>query len=310
MNNDEKIARAVNEFHSLDYGKFSEKEALTKLASVQEYVRTQDVPVVNITSIYNEIHKYGHYTIKDLTVPPPWKASIMAYEIESETVCLILSGVRDWKEDEDNEIYPIWQTHNPIDWNEVRWTYKNVVFAKGRNPDTGEWVPMHPLWVMDYAVDNDGQLLDIHFRTVSTEDDMNVPLTSEFINPKYAELPFVSHLVALNFMACRNVDVVDTVYESRSERRRMERTGVKVSRITVFPTGKSRRSEKNTIPVGVPLTTVRGHYAHYGDCCPFRHDPKGLLFGRLEGKYWIPQHAIGSEEFGVNVNDYKLKEGD
>jgi hypothetical protein len=55
------------------------------------------------------------------------------------------------------------------------------------------------------------------------------------------------------------------------------------------------------LKVGVPLTSVVGHFARYGV------DGRGLLFGKYAGRFWIPQHARGKKELGVNVNDYDLK---
>jgi hypothetical protein len=33
---------------------------------------------------------------------------------------------------------------------------------------------------------------------------------------------------------------------------------------------------------------------------------KGLLFGKFEGRFWVPQFARGSKEFGETVKDYRL----
>jgi hypothetical protein len=51
----------------------------------------------------------------------------------------------------------------------------------------------------------------------------------------------------------------------------------------------------------VPLTSVRGHFATYGQ------DGRGLLFGKYAGRYWIPQHARGSAEHGVVAQEFRLE---
>lgn len=54
------------------------------------------------------------------------------------------------------------------------------------------------------------------------------------------------------------------------------------------------------------LHIVPGHFSHYGDCCPGAHEPHGLLFGRLSGVYWMPQHMRGNPARGVVQTDYDL----
>jgi hypothetical protein len=53
------------------------------------------------------------------------------------------------------------------------------------------------------------------------------------------------------------------------------------------------------------LHVVAGHFAHYGNCCPTRHPPRGRLFGRLEGVYWVPVHLRGAVEEGVVRTDFE-----
>jgi hypothetical protein len=107
----------------------------------------------------------------------------------------------------------------------------------------------------------------------------------------------------LNFLSCRNVDVAEPV-RPRPERRRIARTGTRIHEIIVRPAGSSTRSRGNTgIPVGaVPLTSVRGHFAHYGP-----DYGKGLLFGRHAGRFWIPAHIRGTAEVGEDIHTYRLQ---
>ncbi len=53
------------------------------------------------------------------------------------------------------------------------------------------------------------------------------------------------------------------------------------------------------------LHIVVGHFAHFGDCCD-THPPRGKLFGRLEGVYWIPQHLRGTSTEGNVITDYEV----
>lgn len=50
------------------------------------------------------------------------------------------------------------------------------------------------------------------------------------------------------------------------------------------------------------LHIVSGHYAHYGNCCPSAHEPNGLLFGRLDGVFWVPMHMAGDARREVRTD--------
>jgi hypothetical protein len=109
-------------------------------------------------------------------------------------------------------------------------------------------------------------------------------------------------LQSLNFLNCRNVEIVEPKRE-RHERKRIERTGVNIHTIHVFPVGRGSRSRGAPREgEGVPLHSVRGHFAHYGP----KYGRK-LLFGKIEGKYWIQPYSKGSPEHGVSIADYKLE---
>lgn len=99
---------------------------------------------------------------------------------------------------------------------------------------------------------------------------------------------------------CRNVELVEPK-RPRPVIRRLARLGVTVKTINVFPVGRSSRSEKEP-GAGVPLTSVRGHFARYGP-----EYGRGLLFGKLAGRFWIAQHARGDSELGKTEADYKIR---
>lgn len=104
----------------------------------------------------------------------------------------------------------------------------------------------------------------------------------------------------LNFLNCVNVTYVEPKRD-RAEQRRIMRYGITVNELVVRPTRTSAASPPPT-GEGMPLTTVRGHFAHYGE-----KYGRARLFGVLEGRYWIPQHARGSAEYGVVKNNYRLE---
>ena len=54
-------------------------------------------------------------------------------------------------------------------------------------------------------------------------------------------------------------------------------------------------------PGSMPLNTARGHWSHYGP----KYGRK-LLFGKYEGRFWIPAHARGKASNGVVEKGYEL----
>jgi hypothetical protein len=117
------------------------------------------------------------------------------------------------------------------------------------------------------------------------------------------DMPLLVFLQTLNFMNCRNVEIVEPK-RSRPERRRLQKMGASVIHtLNVFPVGRSSRTRgpKREGP-GVPITTVRGTFHHYGP-----EYGKGLLFGKIAGRFWVPQHARGTAALGESLHQYVLR---
>jgi hypothetical protein len=185
-----------------------------------------------------------------------------------------------WKSDVD--------THD-LDWDEVAWVTAVTVWLGGRSESVGGPIrtqgPMHA-WL--WAIRADGVPLDL--RWVHVRQDIEMEMWTNAL---------LVVLAAVDFLNCRNVQLVEPV-RPRAERKRVERTGVRVHEINVLPVGKTTRSRPGESR-GVPLTSVRGHFATYGQ------DGRGLLFGKYAGRYWIPQHARGSAEHGVVAQEFRLE---
>ena len=135
------------------------------------------------------------------------------------------------------------------------------------------------------------------------------PITAQWsqlhaaLNDKAFEMVCVGTTAALDFLNCRNVELVEPRRE-RHERRRIERTGVRVSELWVFPAGKTyATSSELGQPVGWggPASPVRGHFAHYGP-----EWNRGLLFGKYSGRFYIPQHVRGNVEQGTREQRFVL----
>lgn len=103
-------------------------------------------------------------------------------------------------------------------------------------------------------------------------------------------------LQTISFMHCRNV-VVDRHGRpdklAKAYRRRNGQDPLRWQTVRLELPRKDHAGD-GTGPGQAPsLHIVVGHFSHYGDCCPTVHEPKGKLFGKLEGIYWMPQHVRG-----------------
>lgn len=182
---------------------------------------------------------------------------------------------------------PRWQTAEAVDWAEVRWVIVATVWLGGRSDQVGAVATTGPVHMWRFAVREGGEPADLNW----------VQLMPEYPRENW-DMAHVTLLGALNFCACRNVELVEPL-RPRAERRRIARTGVTVNVISVFPVGRATRGGGRS-GAGVPLSSVRGHFAEYGV------NGKGLLFGKLSGRFWIPQHARGSKELGESEHSYRL----
>lgn len=221
-------------------------------------------------------------------ITPPWPAGAVCYLNEHGNVVVILTFTTEIAKRERRKL---WVSQNDVDWADVRWLTTAPIFVGGRDGTGRACATTGPLYAFRNAIYSDGRPADLRWIQLSDALDASHWDTTQLVL-----------LGALNFLACRNVALVEPG-RPRAERRRIARTGVTVKVINVFPPGPTRRSGgKRAEPLGVPLTSVRGHFAHYGP----QHN-RGLLFGRLAGRFWIPQHAKGAPELGETKASYRLR---
>jgi hypothetical protein len=104
--------------------------------------------------------------------------------------------------------------------------------------------------------------------------------------------------LAICFMHCKNVRVVDEEVPTKLAKRTEERHGYKPSphkRLIIEPLKqilkKEGGSDKNGIAKAMHI--CRGHFAEYGETYG-----KGKLFGKYEGKFWIPSTVRGTKSGG------------
>lgn len=276
-------------------------------------------PVVDATPIYHAlvdkaepVDMYG-----DHVIAPPWDFGSICYRNEHGNVIVMSNQAVDWHDTDDN--MPMdkeswrkvadsmerlvggtsndrWDTDEPINWDDVRWTIDTFVWVGGRSGDGRSFGTRGPVHLWRSAVYGDGTPADLHW----------VQLVHDY-PMKHWDMAHLVLLGAFTFCNTTNCEIAEPA-RPRAEQKRVDRTGIRVSQIHVRPMGKTTRGEKRLEPLDLTARHgVRGHMAHYGDCCPGRHDPKGKLFGKLQGRYWIPPHVRGNPEHGEIVQGYTLE---
>ena len=248
----------------------------------------QDGKTVDATAIYHSLLRKNQPIdlYNDHCIAPPWELAVICYQNEYGNVIAMPQFSR-----EINHVDPPpWDNEtDPIDWTTVKWQIDTLVWCGGRSLTVGPMPLMGPLMWWQFAVREDGAPVDLHW----------IHATPEYPRENWD----MTHLVllgALNFLNCRNIELVEP-RRPRTEQRRIERTGVRVHEINVFPVGHARGcSTAGVIGGGTPLTSVRGHFATYGG-------ERGLLFGKYAGRYWRPQHARGSTEHGEVEQSFVLR---
>lgn len=276
-----------------------DRKALDSLATISTLGPVVDCSAVfrSIVDSNKSIDLYG-----DHVVAPPWDAATFAYENAFGNVHVIVMHV--WEESEDHPIPDSvrWKNEEEsFSWDEVRWILTGTLFMGGKAGGGVEGMngvsipiatrgPMH-MWRL--AVRADGTMADLRWFQMLD----NIDPESTFDNP------MITWLKAMTLANCSNIIVAEPE-RPRSERRRIERTGVRVSEIHIRPFGRAYRGNKAIrLEAGdTPLSSVRGHFANYG--------PKygrGLLFGKYEGRFWIPQHVRGTAEAGEVEHSYVVE---
>lgn len=248
----------------------------------------RDQPVVDATAVYRslvakdaEIDLYGDHPCIAL----PWDDAMICYGNEHGTVIVMQASAGPWPAGRR------WETPNEVAWDDLRWLLDVFVWVGGRDGNGRAVDTTGPVHLFQYAVAPDGAPADMHY---------------VHLMPRYPienwTMAQLSLLASMNFLACKNVEIVEP-RRAYPVRRRLAKTGVTVQTITVRPMSKRTRSAGSSpADVAVPLTSVRGSFHHYGP-----QYGKGLLFGKLAGRFWVPGHARGSAEAGETRKDYVLK---
>jgi hypothetical protein len=109
----------------------------------------------------------------------------------------------------------------------------------------------------------------------------------------------------LTLLGCKNVSLSPRDNDPKQVRIATKRhgpsnTGYRYHVLTVRPPGA--KSDSPGIDIGtMPRHVCRGHYQEYGP-----EFGKGLLFGRLSGRFFIPPYYKGKKENGIVEKDYEI----
>lgn len=160
-----------------------------------------------------------------------------------------------------------------------------------------------PMGVFHLAIDKQGNLLEIAY---------NLPPMykyGELINvPEFMAYTLAPFLQALSFMHCKNVVLETTVPNPKLSKKHAKRNGgqplLKYHTIGIETMGQTIRRLKGQGGTGEPVSLhiVPGHFAHYGS-----EYGRGKLFGKYEGRFWIPSHVRGNASVGEVKTDYEVR---
>jgi hypothetical protein len=301
----ESIARVVDDIRADRSRRPPEADPLARLGTA-----AAAGPVVDATAIYYSlIEKATPVAVYEdhPCISPPWESAVIAYENEHGNVMAMVLASQDFKalpgasaadvaELADARRRSSWEPASPVDWDRIRWTTTVLVYIGGRSATSGPFPTTGPVHLFRHAVYEDGQPADLFWAQLV-----------EDYPTKHWDMAQLTVLGALNFLNCSNVDLVETQMP-RPAARRLARAGVDVtvSEISVFPTGRSSAGGKaGERKGGQRLAVVRGHFASYGGAHPDGR-PRGLLFGKHEGRFWHPQTTRGDADAGRSEHDYKL----
>jgi hypothetical protein len=137
---------------------------------------------------------------------------------------------------------------------------------------------------------------------------------TENLHFKVGEVPLaylhVSGL-ALMFIHTKNVRVLDPPPPSKKRLPRKVRFESRYHRIKILPFGKRSPARPGSRPTGIhqALHIRPGQFRHYGPASIHKHhdgQDRGLLFGRIAGRFWVDAHIVGTAEQGVIQSDYEV----
>lgn len=183
----------------------------------------------------------------------------------------------------------------------AKWHYDIHIF-----PVIGRQVQAPAIWFA--AVNEHG--------TIATQNDGQPAFFSvqENIGLPVAQIP-ISNLhvtgLALTFVHIRNVEIIEPPPPTKKRLPKKVKFESRYHRIKILPFGKRSRGQQTGQPTGIKQSWhIRpGRFRHYGPAEIHGHpdgQDRGLLFGRIAGRFWVPHHVVGDAEVGIIKSDYEV----
>lgn len=168
----------------------------------------------------------------------------------------------------------------------------------------------------------------VHFFKIGVKEDGSVPTTSDGVGALHSgplldctpggeafgeeiagynafARPFLkAALLAVSFMHCKNVKMVEHNPPPKASRKAQRKSGVPLTKyytLQIDPMKQALRSEGNIESLGLQraLHICRGHFVTYTEEKP--------MFGKTAGTFWKEPHVRGNKRRGEVVKDYSIK---
>lgn len=155
-----------------------------------------------------------------------------------------------------------------------------------------------PVAIWDVALDERGAPVEFAFK--------HMPVEGQ--DEHFMLMKLSAFFQALAFMHCKNMNMAREEAPEKLSKKWQKKTGKPLTQwntLTIEPLKETlARESGRTSVTGIKpsIHIARGHFAEYGD-----EFGKGKLFGKYEGRFWIPSHVRGNKEEGIVLHDYEVK---
>lgn len=254
---------------------------------LNQVVGVPSTPVIDASSVFHDYMARESFSVYEdhPCIRPPWTHAWVGYKNGHGNINVALVV--------DIANRPDWETEN--DTSTAIGFLAVFVFCGGRCDGGKKAIPTFgPINHYRIAYDKDGAPLDVNWVRLTRTKGL------EALNEENFDLdwPLWMVLGTYTLLNCSNITLVENRPTDRASRRRQDRLGIIESTIHIRPNATRRHSAGSADGEPVRLHSVRGHVSHYGACCGDSHPARGLLFGRITGRVWVPQHARGINEIG------------
>jgi hypothetical protein len=174
------------------------------------------------------------------------------------------------------------------------WDYLIELFVQGMAKMEG----MGPCCEWSFHVEPDGRMLKYpDFHTVMTPESRH--LGDEMM--KMFDHMAWSAFLAICLLNSRNVEKIENESNAKLSKRYKERHGRELFKFYAINVSDISSRKDGSGSDKLPWHLRRGHWAEYGE-----KYGKGKLFGKHEGRFWIPATVVGDEEVGMVEKAYRI----